>query len=156
MQYIRYENCGSPEGVRQEIARLAEENYLSQQQAAMVDCEQIAAFFRQDIGRRLCSGAKCLREFKFSLLDDGRNYLPELSGEQVLLQGVVDCAIVDEDGIIILDFKTDRVTSRTAADAAERYRIQIETYADALSRIYELPVKAKYLYFFNINTLWEV
>ena len=156
MQYIRYENCGSLSGVRQEIARLADENYISRQQADAVDCEAIAAFFQQRVGKMLCEGATCLREFKFSILDDGTKYQPDLSGEQVLLQGVVDCAILESDGIIILDFKTDRVSTASAAAAAQRYRIQIETYADALSRIYEMPVKAKYLYFFRINSLFEL
>ena len=156
MQYVSYKNCSSLDGVKQEIARLVSENYLSSEQAEMVDCERIAAFFRQEVGKRLCNGVKYLREFKFSILDDGKHYLPELSGEQVLLQGVVDCAILDEDGIIILDFKTDSVTHTSVSVAAERYRMQIETYADALSRIYEMPVKAKYLYFFCINTVFEL
>lgn len=156
MQYIRYENCGSLSDVQNEIARLVRENYISREQAELVDCEKIAAFFRQDIGKKLCTGVKCLREFKFSILDDGINYMPELSGEQVLLQGVVDCALLEEDGITILDFKSDRVTTENAASTAERYRNQIETYAEALSRIYEMPIKAKYLYFFRINTLWKL
>ena len=71
----------------------------------------------------------------------------------MLLQGVVDCAILEEDGITVLDFKTDRVTKETVASTANRYRPQLETYAEALSRIYERPVKEKYLYFFHLGEL---
>ena len=42
------------------------------------------------------------------------------------------------------------------AAAADRYRLQVETYADALTKIYEMPVKARYLYFFSIDRFVEV
>ena len=71
----------------------------------------------------------------------------------MLLQGVVDCAILEEDGITVLDFKTDRVTKETVTSTANRYRPQLETYAEALSRIYEKNVKKKYLYFFHLGEL---
>lgn len=154
MQYIRYEDCGSPEQVRQEIDRLRREGFLSEDQANMVDCEKIHAFFDTKIGRKLQSGISCVREFKFSILDDASNYGTDLEGEQVLLQGVVDCAIMEPDGITIIDFKTDRVTDASVADAVERYRLQVETYAEALKRIFELPVKEKYLYFFHLDHLY--
>ena len=84
-------------------------------------------------------------------MDDGTHYGDGLEGEQVLLQGVVDCALLEPDGITIIDFKTDRVTEATVSAAAERYSLQVQTYADALSRIYEMPVKGKMLYFFSLD-----
>lgn len=156
MQYIRYENCSSEEAVRQEIQRLVRENFLTEQQAQMVGCSMIADFFDTEFGRKLRSGAPCLREFKFSILDDGNHYGPGLAGESVLLQGVVDCALLEEDGIVILDFKTDRVSEETVAAAVQRYAPQIRVYAEALSRIYEMPVKGKYLYFFRLGRYLEV
>ena len=79
----------------------------------LVDCKKIAAFFATDIGQKLRSGTSCLREFKFSILDDGNHYGDGLEDEQVLLQGVVDCALLEADGITVLDFKTDFVTEDT-------------------------------------------
>lgn len=156
MQYIRYENCGDLDSVQQEMQRLCREGFLSEEQVQMVDCERIAAFFTLDIGKKLSSGVHCLREFKFSILDDADRYTPNLKGEQVLLQGVVDCALLEDDGITILDFKSDRVSMNTVQTAAENYRPQVEAYAQSLSRIFELPVKASYLYFFRIDTLWKL
>lgn len=156
MQYLRYEECSSLNGVETEIARLVNEEFLSREQAEMVDCQAIAAFFQTDIGRKLSSGTSYLREFKFSILDNGSHYGSGLENEKVLLQGVVDCALLEQDGITILDFKTDRVTLDTVSDAAECYRTQIETYAEALSRIYEMPIKKKYLYFFHLNQFAEI
>ena len=93
----------------------------------------------------------CDSSYKFSILDDGEKYGSGLEGERVLLQGVVDCALLEPDGITVLDFKTDRVTEETLPQVAARYRLQLETYAEALARIFQQPIKAKYLYFFHLN-----
>ena len=72
------------------------------------------------------------------------------------MQGVVDCALLEPDGITVIDFKTDRVTEETVSAAADRYRLQVQTYADALCRIYEMPVKRKMLYFFSLDAFIEL
>lgn len=156
MQFLRYENCRSLQAVEQEIQRLVDEGFLSREQADLVDCETIARFFQTEIGRKLSGGTECLREFKFSILDDGSHYGAGLEGESVLLQGVVDCALLEGDGITIIDFKTDRVSMDTVSDAVARYRPQVETYAEALERIYEMPIKAKLLYFFHLDYFAEI
>ncbi|MBE6976184.1 MAG: helicase-exonuclease AddAB subunit AddA [Ruminococcaceae bacterium] len=151
MQYIRYDACHSLAGVRQEVQRLTEQRFISEEQAQMVDCQAIAAFFATELGGKLRESGNVLREFKFSVLDDGANFSPELSGEQILLQGVVDCALIEDDGITILDFKTDAVTESTLPQRTEFYRPQVLAYGDALSRIYGLPIKQSLLYFFHIG-----
>ena len=156
LQYIRYYACTDEAAVEAEVKRLVAEKFISLEQGQLVDCGKIARFFESDLGRKLQTGNHVLREFKFSILDDAEKYGTGLSGEQVLLQGVVDCALVEEDGITIIDFKTDRVTDDTVDAAALGYSAQVETYADALSRIYSLPIKAKMLYFFQLDRFWKL
>ena len=151
MQYIAYERCREEEGIREEIKRLTERGFLTSEQAEVVDSQKLLRFFGSEIGRKLCSGIPYLREFKFSVLDSGGNYDPALKGEQVLLQGVVDCALLEKDGITIIDFKTDYVIEETIPAVIARYRPQVDTYAEALLRIYEQPVKERYLYLFHLN-----
>ena len=156
MQYLHFEACGDKKSVRQEVERLVTEGFLTEEEGKLVNCGQIARFFESELGWRLRLGGKLLREFKFSILDDGRHYGDGLEGERVLLQGVVDCAIVEEDGITVLDFKTDRVTPETISQAVDRYRPQVETYKEALERIYEKKVKKAVLYFFHLDAFAEV
>ena len=151
MQYIHYEKCDSVAGIRQEVVRMVGQKFLTAEQGELVNCQAIARFFDTDIGRKLVKGVPCLREFKFSILDDGANYGDGLEGEQVLLQGVVDCALLEEDGITVLDFKTDYVSEENLPVLVERYRGQVESYVQAISRIYQKPVKWAYLYFFHLN-----
>ena len=149
MQYIRYENCGDIASVTQEIHRMELEGFLTSQQAEVIPCGKIVNFFQTPLGEKLRSAPEVLREFKFSVLQDANVIDKTLEAEKVLLQGVVDCALVEEDGITVVDFKTDRVTPETVAQRAAFYGPQLQAYADALSRIYEKPVKETVLYFFH-------
>ena len=153
LQFIRYDTCGSAAEVRSEIQRLVHEGFLSEEQGSLVNCEKIAAFFATPIGEKLRMGTDHLREFKFSILDSGDRYGEGLEEEYVLLQGVVDCALLESDGITVVDFKTDYVTEEGLSNLVERYRPQVDTYGDALSRIFQQPIKAKFLYLFHLDRL---
>lgn len=156
MQHICYEKCMNDAGIRAEINRLVDSGFLTPEQAKFVDPGKLQRFFSSEIGQKLCNDVPYLREFKFSILDSGSQYDPSLEGEQILLQGVVDCALLEEDGITVIDFKTDYVTEDTLFEVISRYRIQVQTYADALQRIYEQPVKTRYLYLFHLDRLVAV
>lgn len=156
MQFLHFEACGDEKSVRREIHRLVEEDFLTPEEGKLVNARQIARFFDTDLGWKLRLGGELLREFKFSILDEGQRYGEGLEGEQVLLQGVVDCAIVEPGGITVLDFKTDRVTKETLEETAERYKDQVETYKEALERIYNKKVTKALLYFFHMGCFVEV
>ncbi len=156
MQYIRYERCRSVSEVSAEIERLVAEGYIDPDISSKIDPEMIFGFFETDIGRQFAASSNLLREFKFSVLVDGDDYYKGSSGDKVLLQGVVDCAHIEDDGITVVDFKTDRVTDTTLCNAVDNYRMQVKAYVDALTKIYNKPVKAAYLYFFKLNRLVRI
>jgi len=75
--------------------------------------------------------------------------------QTVVVQGIIDCLLEEEGGLVVIDFKTDYISpgnwERMKALAA-RYRIQIEMYARAAHSVLMLPVKEKYLYFFGTGS----
>lgn len=156
MEHITYEKCDSLEHIREEISRIFENGYLEPKDQERVDCEMLWRFFRSDLGVKLRNSSNVLREFKFSILDDASNYEQDIKNDEVLLQGVVDCAIVEEDGICIIDFKTDKVTESSAVAIAEQYKSQVEAYAQALSKIYNCKIKSAVLYFFRTGSVISV
>ena len=156
MQYIHYDMCDSEEHIRSEIDRLVADGYITTQQATMVKTQEIAEFFATNIGKMIRNSPNIIREFKFSLLIDAENNELTDPMDRVLLQGVVDCAIIEDDGITILDFKTDRICADELEFVSKQYEPQVRAYADALSRIYQRPVKNTYLYFFHIASLVKV
>ena len=155
MQYIDYAACTGETAVRTELQRLIDQGYLSAQQAALVNSKAIADFFATDLGQKLQQG-NVVREFKFSLLVPADWFADGLADEQMLLQGVVDCAWIEKDGITIIDFKTDFVTEETLPGKQAQYAMQVAAYAQAMERIYQKPVKQRMLYFFHIGRFVSV
>ena len=150
MQFADFSRCSTVEGVQAELNRLVEDAFITQQQKEAVHPEQIAAFFNSAVGQDLLQAEETVREFKFSLLVPAADYYTGGEGE-ILLQGVVDCCILEKDSLTILDFKTDHVTSDTINARAACYRGQMDAYSTALAKIFERDVKKRVLYFFHVG-----
>jgi len=156
MEHIRFDACSTLSGVQQELHRLEESGYISEEALKNVDPEMIWRFFTTEIGQKLQTAPHILREFKFSILDDAKHYDDALQGEQILLQGVVDCAILEPEGITVLEFKTDAVNEDNLEKTVLQYKMQVLSYARAMERIYQNKVLSAQLYFFKINRFIEI
>ena len=84
------------------------------------------------------------REWAFNLMIEGGT----------LLQGVIDCAFQEDDGWVLVDYKTDRIADEAAF--LQRYEGQIGWYARALETITGMPVKEKYLYSLSLGKIFAV
>ena len=158
MQYLNYGRTGSFGEIADEVTRLVEGRYITPQQGNAVNPADILAFFRSELGLRLRRSRRVEREFKFSLLVPAADYYPESEpGEEVLLQGVVDCWFLEEDGAAtVVDFKTDRVAQDEADRRALDYRPQLDAYSRALSQAAGVSVKRRYLWFFSAGRSVEL
>ena len=97
------------------------------------------------------------REYRFSLLMQGRDYFDGLEdGEEIMLQGVVDLFAVQDGAVTVVDFKTDYVTEDTLEERVAAYRTQLAAYSAALEKILELPVRRRVLYFFRLGEAVEI
>ena len=68
--------------------------------------------------------------------------------ERVMIQGVIDVFWEEDDGLVILDYKTDRVTK--PEELTDRYTAQLNYYQEALEQITGRKVKEKILYSFAL------
>ena len=157
LQYMDFSRSGSLEEIEEETRRLCSQGFISQREAQAVDVKAVKKLFDSPLGQRMKSCKKLYREFKFSLLWDAEEVFGKAPGEQLLLQGVVDCCLVEEDGLVVIDYKTDRV--RTAEELEKRarfYRGQILNYAAAMERIHGKKVKQCLLYFISAGKTVEI
>ncbi|MCJ8011430.1 helicase-exonuclease AddAB subunit AddA [Paenibacillus sp. KQZ6P-2] len=159
------------ETVQDTVQRLVERELLTLEQAEIIRPDEVGMFFTTEVGERLQSAEWTAREMPFSYgltAEEAHSGLlsrqtglyekePDLfevsalSGETVLIQGVVDCLYRDEGRLILLDYKTDRVLEhRGGIDAlAEQYRFQLKLYTRALEEILHEEISEKWLYFFD-------
>jgi len=136
-------------GIKNQINRMVSQEVILPEQAELVDIPAIVAFFNSSLGQRLCGSLKVRRELPFSLILPGERFHTDMigTGEGVFIQGVIDVLFDEEDGLILLDYKTDWVQDST--ELIERYKVQLNLYAEAVQRIFKQPVKEKYLYVFS-------
>ena len=116
----------------------------------------ITKFFNSEIGSRLLKSNEVYREKSFMLPIDTINIFPELkdkidSSHKTLVQGVIDCMFVENDEVIIIDYKTDYIIQGQQVEKAKKYQIQLDTYEKAVVSILNKKVKEKVIYFFNID-----
>ncbi len=112
---------------------LAGREILQPAEREAVDAGVLCAFYESPLGQRLLAAGTVEREWPFTLLCE----------QQLILQGVLDCCFLEEDGWVLIDYKTDRIAPDMIA---LRYRSQLRWYMRALRDITGQPVKEACLY----------
>ena len=74
--------------------------------------------------------------------------------EMVLIQGIIDAWFIEDDEIVLLDYKTDRV--KQAVELVSRYKIQLELYKRALEASTMKKVKEVLIYSFALGEVIEL
>ena len=148
----------SGKSAAEQVEELCRRGLLTKQQAEAVDVAALERFLVSPLAAEIRQGEHVLREYPFTLLVDAALYDPAAgAGEEMLLQGVVDCCFETAAGLTVVDFKTDHVrTAQEVALRAEHYRPQLEAYSLALSRVLEKKVVRRVLYFLNAGETVEV
>ena len=141
MQSLNLSGDLSRAGIVAQVEELARREIILPEHVALVRADKIAAFFASDIGQRLIAAQEFYRELPFSRLIDAQKFFKV--DEKIFIQGIIDLLFKDAAGRwVLLDYKTDR----DAPDIAERYRVQIELYTQAVEALLKISVAEKYLY----------
>ncbi|MBR4733182.1 MAG: helicase-exonuclease AddAB subunit AddA [Lachnospiraceae bacterium] len=126
---------------------------LSEEYRGAVRTEKICKFLRSRLGYRMLraqADGKLYREQPFVLAIPAtrlKETFPE--EETVLIQGIIDAYFIEEDGIVLLDYKTDSIASLDAL--WQRYETQMDHYQEALERLTGKRVKERVLYSFHFD-----
>ena len=155
--FLQYANfAAAAQDLSAEIAHVRQRGRLSEKQAEAVRASNIAAFFRSELYARAAAAKRIWREKKFIVrLSDLHLSGPlaqlgaDYAGTEGMLTGIMDLVFEEEDGLVLADYKTDRVQS--GAQLLEQYTEQIRLYAEALRLITGKPVKECVLYSLHLN-----
>ena len=139
--------------LKKELERMLAAGKLPEEYRAAVPTEKLAAFLQSGAAARMARAAlsrKLYKEQPFVLGIPANRLKEEFpESETVLVQGIIDVFFEEEDGLVVLDYKTDAV--KTAGELIQRYRVQLDYYAQALEQIYGRPVKEKIIYSFKLG-----
>lgn len=158
MQHIPFAMEMTEQNISSFLKEMVEREILTVEQQGVIDVEMVLDFFASPVGIRLQQAKEIKREVPFSFALPANEVYPDWKGanEPVLIQGMIDCLFTDDAGTVLLDYKTDRITSRFRGGFAEarpileeRYRVQINLYARAAEEILNITIDDKILYFFD-------
>ena len=136
-----------------DISQLSE--FLSPEEYGLLNQEKLQKFLGSPLGQLFAKAYKensLYREQHFMQEVEYEKLFPEDGGEnveKVILQGIIDAFIMEEEGIILVDYKTDRVKDRE--ELKNRYQKQIDLYSEALEQILGKKVKRRVLYSFSLG-----
>jgi ATP-dependent helicase/nuclease subunit A len=140
MQYISLQSV-SLEEINNDLQSLVLRELMTEEEVSAVNPWKILQFLESDLGKRMQKAeldGNLYREQKFIL------YFDE---SEVMVVGVIDSYFRENDELVIVDYKTDRVMEKEASKVlTDRYKEQLDYYSEALSSITGLKVKESYLY----------
>ena len=163
LQWATLEAMNSEAAIREEATRLVSAALLSPQQSTLVNIDAIARFWSSSKGREILQKKDAVRrELPFTLRLDAASAKelivgnPIPPGEFIIVQGVVDVAVILPEEIWILDFKTDQVEGREVTERAAEYALQLRLYAKAMEEIFGRKVTRLWLHFLKPNRTIEM
>ena len=151
----------SAESLRALVYSLMLSGKLGRDEGEALDLEALRRFWEGEVGQLIRANRDWVRrELPFTLKLDGKSIrtrglseaLPGVETDDfVILQGVVDLAVILPREIWLLDFKTDRIPSELALKRALHYKPQLSLYSEALERIYARPITRLWVHLFAVN-----
>lgn len=153
MELLDFADDYDGEKLAKETEKFREEGCMAQEMKDCIQTEDILMFLSCELGIRMKEAArsgKLWKEQPFVLgVDASDVYLDEQEGELLLVQGIIDVYFEEADGLVVLDYKTDRVSEEK--ELVERYHGQLDYYGKALEQITGKQVKEKWIYSFTLR-----
>lgn len=147
-QYLDYGACDDDEQIREQLDRFLQQKKLRSEEVKSIRIWDVQQFVRSELGIRM------KRAFKQGSLYREQPFVIEIPAseadpgwvqeEQILVQGMIDAYFEEEDGLVLVDYKTDWI--RKKEELIEKYGRQLKYYAMALERLTGKKVKERILY----------
>ena len=155
-QYCSFENAISD--TKSEIIRLTEKGFLTKAQADSINIRKVQAFFKTDLYKRICASTDVQREKKFTVaaaeLELHDTVFDRLKGSDGMIKGIIDLMFEENDGIVVVDYKSDRFVSEE--QLRHRYEKQLEIYKAAIELTTGNNVKKLIIYSIDLEKEIEI
>lgn len=153
LEYEEIQDDYNEDRLKEDLGKFVEEGKLDPKEAESIREKEILSFLNSAVGRRMIRAAKnhmLFKEQPFVLgLSEKEVEKDGDSEELLLIQGVIDVYFQEADGLVLLDYKTDRV--RDARELIKRYHGQMDYYEKALKQITGKKVKERIIYSFCLE-----
>jgi len=141
-----------------QLSWMVNNELLTPEQSEVIDAKLIAQFFTSPLGQRFYKAKTVHREVPFTVSLPASEVYPDWNegDDSVFVQGIIDCILEDEVGLVLIDYKSDGITDRYKGGfqqakviLEDRYKLQINLYTKAIEQIWKRNVVERYLFFFD-------
>lgn len=149
LELIHFAEISGYDDIVKELDRIREEKRMQETAIDMVYPGVLTKFFHSDIAARMKQAdrnGKLRKESQFVVGIPAREMNKADSDALILLQGIIDAWFEEDDGLVLVDYKTDRVKEGGENILLDRYQIQLFYYAKALAQITGKKVKEAVIY----------
>lgn len=142
--------------IKQEIQNMILKNLLTEEEYESIDVNKIYKFTVSDIYKRMTKSSKVYKEQPFYMSLPVNDIYKDIKGSNtILVQGIIDCFFEEDDGLVLIDYKTDYVENNNLESLVEKYSVQLEYYKKALEEATSKKVKQIYIYSLYCNKAIE-
>ncbi|WP_196593687.1 helicase-exonuclease AddAB subunit AddA [Pectinatus sottacetonis] len=153
MQHLALTGSFTEEEIKEQLNKMAADEIILPSHIAYVNCQSIRKFIYSPIGKRMRCSNNVRREMQFSRMLAAARFYDVPSDKKIFIQGVVDLLFSEDDGLVLVDYKTDNCT---VGDAVRRYNVQLNLYSQAVADILKEKVKERYLYLFHSGEIIRI
>lgn len=152
LELISISRCRSIGDVVRSLQELTDSGRFLREARSLVNARVLWTFFQSPLGKRLGTAemeGRLHKEQQFMIGVPAREMDLADSDELVLIQGIIDAYVEEEDGLILVDYKTDRVEQ--GQELIERYQVQMNYYVRALEQLTGKRVKEAVIYSLHLQ-----
>lgn len=157
LEHLDYEHCGNVGAIKEQMDELCRRNLLSEELRKCIRASDILAFTKSSVGRGAAEAfrqGKLFREKQFMTGIRAREIFDNAdTDDMVVVQGVIDMYYETGEGIVLVDYKTDRVAEDESGEREliSRYREQLLQYKKAIEMISDKKVVQIWIYSFCLQ-----
>ena len=143
--------------LEKEIIKITEKGRLTEEMRQLLRRKKLVQFYQSPLAMRMKAAAEreeLFTERPFVMGQSADEIEHDGSDTMVLVQGIIDAFFIEDDEIVLLDYKTDVINS--AEELKNRYQKQLDLYQCALEANLGKKVKEKLLYSFYLDAVVEV
>ena len=162
MELLDFNKISTVEEIKEQINDFIKKSIITEKQSTAINPYKIYKFFKSHIGQRMLKSNFVKREQAIyaqiklkdvyiyeDLLDEENSKFYD--DESIMLRGIIDAYFEEDEKIVIVDYKTDFVTDENKEEVINRYKKQLDLYADVMKNLTGKEVKEKYIYLFGID-----
>ena len=160
MELLPFDKGMTRKKIKALLETMVAEQRLKPEEREIVSDYKVYKFFTSSLGKRMCraeAAGKLHREQPFVLGMAAKELFPESESEElVLVQGIIDAFFEEENGLVLMDYKTDYIREDAKTELTSKYKGQLGYYCKALERLTGKPVKEIWFYSFSKDEDFQV